>query len=176
MKAQFPCLFQLFPKLMRIDQLGKRHLNGAADERKRSASLRELLPNELEHQQLVKIGIEQRPCNRVQFPVMVMRSPREVDDHNATTLPHSERSSGRSPVRRGVVPPAASTAPTMAEPRRRRATTEYGWYSCRRNIQSSDSACRRLRSMNLGQSGCSCKIIGDSTVPITAVIPGKTLR
>jgi hypothetical protein len=108
MKPQFPCLFQLFPKLIRIDQLGKRHLNGAADERKRSASLRELLPNELEHQQLVKIGIEQRPCNRVQFPVMVMRSPREVDDHNATTLPHSERSSGRSPVRRGVVPYKAS--------------------------------------------------------------------
>jgi hypothetical protein len=55
--------------------------------------LRELLPDELEHQQFVKIRIEQRPRNRVEFPVMVMGTPCEIDDHNVTILPHPETSS-----------------------------------------------------------------------------------
>jgi len=51
----------------------------------------EMLPYELEHQELVKIGVEQRPGNRVQLPVVVMGASREVDDHDVITLPHRER-------------------------------------------------------------------------------------
>jgi hypothetical protein len=40
-----------------------------------------MLPDELEHQQFVEIGIEQRPDNRVQFPIVVVRPAGEVDDH-----------------------------------------------------------------------------------------------
>jgi hypothetical protein len=45
-----------------------------------------LLPDELEHQELVKIGVQQRPRNRVQFPIVVMSAPGEVDDHDVTIL------------------------------------------------------------------------------------------
>src|SRR5882757_5099666 len=40
-----------------------------------------MLPDELQHQQLVEIGIEQRPGDRVQFPVVIVRPLREVHDH-----------------------------------------------------------------------------------------------
>ena len=40
-----------------------------------------------------------------------------------------------------------------------RVTMEFAWCSCRRNIQSSDSACIRLRYMNPGRSDCFCKTI-----------------
>jgi hypothetical protein len=40
-----------------------------------------MLPDELKHQELVKIGIEQRPGNRVEFPVVVVRPFGEVNDH-----------------------------------------------------------------------------------------------
>src|SRR6266852_6136558 len=47
MKSQLLCLVQLFPKLIGIDQIAKVYLHGTIDERKRSACLRELLPDEL---------------------------------------------------------------------------------------------------------------------------------
>jgi hypothetical protein len=40
-----------------------------------------MFPDELEHQQLVEISIEQGPGHRVQFPVVVVRPLGEVDDH-----------------------------------------------------------------------------------------------
>jgi hypothetical protein len=35
----------------------------------------------LEHQELVEIGIEQRPGDRVEFPVVVVRPLGKVHDH-----------------------------------------------------------------------------------------------
>src|SRR5258708_27946975 len=90
MKSQLLCLLQLFPQLTCIDQIAKAYLDRAIDDRKRSACLREPLPDELQHQQFVKIGIEQGPRNRVQFPVMVMCAPPQADDHGGTTSPHPE--------------------------------------------------------------------------------------
>jgi len=52
-----------------------------------------LFPDELEHQELVEIGIEQGPRDRVQFPVVVVGAAGQVDNHNPNTLPYSERSS-----------------------------------------------------------------------------------
>jgi hypothetical protein len=75
-------------------------LNGAIDERKRSAFLRELLPAELE---FVKIGIEQRARDRVQFPVMIMRTPCEVGHY--FTVP------GTLFGTRGPVAPASGNSP-----------------------------------------------------------------
>jgi hypothetical protein len=46
--------------------------------------LREVFPNELQHQQLIKIGVEQRSRDRVELPVVVMRPLSEIDDHRAT--------------------------------------------------------------------------------------------
>src|SRR5208337_1394020 len=89
LKAQLLGLLQLFPKLIGVNQIAKAYVDGAIDERKRSGCLGEALPDELQHQQFINIGVEQRPRNGVHFPVMVVCAPREVDDHDATTLPHS---------------------------------------------------------------------------------------
>jgi hypothetical protein len=40
-----------------------------------------MLPNKLQHQELVKIGIQQGSHHRVEFPVVVVRPFREVHDH-----------------------------------------------------------------------------------------------
>ena len=40
-----------------------------------------MLPDKLQHQQLVEIGIEQRADDRVEFPVVVMRAFCKIDDH-----------------------------------------------------------------------------------------------
>lgn len=45
-----------------------------------------VLPDELEHQQLVEIGIEQRSRDRIEPPVVVVRSPGKIDNHDAFTL------------------------------------------------------------------------------------------
>src|SRR5665213_131438 len=89
-EAQLFRLLQLLAKLAGIDQIGKTHLHGAINEGKRSVRFWKMLPDELQHQQLVKICIEQGTRNRVQLPVMVMRAPGEVDDHKV--LPFKKRS------------------------------------------------------------------------------------
>src|ERR1700751_2413595 len=81
MKSQLPCLLELFPKLVNVDQIPQAYLARAIHESKRSVGLRELLPDKLQHQQFVKIVIEQRPRNRVQFPIVVMCTPGQVNDH-----------------------------------------------------------------------------------------------
>ena len=45
-----------------------------------------VFPDELQHQQLVEIGIEQRSGDRIQFPVVVMCSLGKVDDHRLAVL------------------------------------------------------------------------------------------
>jgi hypothetical protein len=98
MEAQFLGLFQLCAQLLDFDHIGEAQVGGAVDKRKRSGGFGELLPDKLEHQELVKIGVEQRPRNGVQLPVVVMGAPREVDNHDVTTLPHGERSSEAGPI------------------------------------------------------------------------------
>ena len=43
--------------------------------------MREMLPDELEHQELVEVGVEQGASDGIDFPVVIMRAPGEVDDH-----------------------------------------------------------------------------------------------
>jgi hypothetical protein len=40
-----------------------------------------VLPDELQHEQLVKVRIQQRPHNRIQLPVMVVRALGKVHIH-----------------------------------------------------------------------------------------------
>jgi hypothetical protein len=42
---------------------------------------RKVFPDELEHQQFVKICIEQGPRDGIHLPVMVVRAAGKVDDH-----------------------------------------------------------------------------------------------
>jgi hypothetical protein len=49
-----------------------------------------VLPDELQHQQLVEIRIQQRPDDRIQFPVMIVSATRKINNHNST-LPISRK-------------------------------------------------------------------------------------
>src|SRR5208283_68019 len=86
MKSQIFCLLQLFPQFILLDQIAKTYLDRAIDQGKRRFYLWEALPDELEHEKFVEVGVEEGPSNRIQFPVMVMGAPRKVDNHDATTL------------------------------------------------------------------------------------------
>jgi len=77
----------LFSKFVDVDQLAKWDFGGAIEEGKGSGGFRKLFPDELEHQKFVKVGIEQGPRNRVQFPIVVVCAARQVDNHNPNTLP-----------------------------------------------------------------------------------------
>jgi len=71
---------------LRDQFFGGKGINGASGgtvvDSERNVRFRKMLPDELEHEQLVKIGVEQRTSNRVEFPVVVVRPLREVDDHS----------------------------------------------------------------------------------------------
>jgi hypothetical protein len=46
-----------------------------------------VLPDELEHQEFVEIGIEQGAGNGIKLPIVVMRAPGQVDNHCASNVP-----------------------------------------------------------------------------------------
>ena len=50
-------------------------------ERPLHARIRKMLPDELQHQQFVKIRVQQRANDRIEFPIVVMRALGEVNDH-----------------------------------------------------------------------------------------------
>jgi hypothetical protein len=45
-----------------------------------------MLPNELQHQQLVKVVIEKRSRDRIELPIVVVRASGQVDNHGAAIL------------------------------------------------------------------------------------------
>ena len=47
---------------------------------------REVLPDKLQHEQLVEVSVEQRAGNGIQLPVMIVRASGEVDNHVELTL------------------------------------------------------------------------------------------
>lgn len=88
-KAEGAGVVELLAKLAGIDEIGETDLGGAIDEGKRGAGRREVLPDELEHEQLVEVGIQQGAGDRVELPVVIVRAAREVNDHNGITLLHA---------------------------------------------------------------------------------------
>jgi len=58
-----------------------------------------VLPDELEHQELVEISVEQRSRDRIEPPVVVVRSPGKIDNHDAfTLLDHAAAPEARIPA------------------------------------------------------------------------------
>src|ERR1700747_1278127 len=62
-----------------------------------------MLPDELQHQELVKIGVEQGPSNRVQFPVVIVRATSEVHDHSQISSPSRLTKSNRDAQQLGAL-------------------------------------------------------------------------
>ena len=72
--------------MLDADNFAELHRCGAIDEGEFGVRPREILPDELEHEELVEIGVEQRSRNGIHLPVMVVRSPCEIDNHDEFTL------------------------------------------------------------------------------------------
>ena len=79
-------MLQLHLQFFDVDDVGHAHRGVPVEKRERHARFGEMLPDELQHQQLVEVGIEQRPDDRVEFPVVVMRAFSEVNDHSSGSL------------------------------------------------------------------------------------------
>jgi hypothetical protein len=86
MKAQLFCGFQLLPQLRHVHNIAQPHGTRTIEQSEGGMNGRKALPDELQHQQFVEIGIQQRTRNWIEFPIMVMRAPGEVDNHNSSTL------------------------------------------------------------------------------------------
>src|SRR5271166_4426714 len=79
-KAEFTGVIELLDEFFvseRVDGAAGR----AIEQRELYVSLRVMLPDKLQHQQLIEISVKERAGGRVQFPVVVVRPLREVDDH-----------------------------------------------------------------------------------------------
>jgi hypothetical protein len=86
MKPQLAGVLKLFSKFTQIHDLAEVDFMRSVHQRERRASLREMLPDELQHQQLVEIVIEQRSRDRIELPVVVVRASGKVDNHGAVIL------------------------------------------------------------------------------------------
>ena len=65
----------------RVDLAGEAHARGAVDDLAGDADGGEVLPDELEHEELVEVGVEQRADDGVELPVVVVRALGEVYIH-----------------------------------------------------------------------------------------------
>ena len=80
-EAEFACGFQLLAKLVDVNDVAEGDVDGAVEKREGGARRGEMLPDELEHEELVEVRVKQGAGDRIQLPVVVVRAPGEVDDH-----------------------------------------------------------------------------------------------
>src|SRR5580698_5563761 len=80
-EAQAAHVLQLLQNLFARNHIGEANRRRAIAHRKRYLGGREMLPDELKHQELVEVCIEQGPDDWVQVKVMVMRPLRKINDH-----------------------------------------------------------------------------------------------
>jgi hypothetical protein len=109
-KAACSSLIELLTKLTDVNQVGQTHADRTVQERKGSLRPWEALPDELEHQEFVKVSVQEGPRDRVQFPIMIVSAPSEINDHDRSTLAHTG-CFGRLSVRRAVGRHAAGLHP-----------------------------------------------------------------
>ena len=87
-------LLELSYQFLALDSIREPNFGGAIDELEGCACPGEMLPDKLQHEQFVKIRIEQGPSHRVQIPIVVMRPLCKVHDHRGSPLYHIATCSG----------------------------------------------------------------------------------
>ena len=85
-KPELPGLLKLLAELGDVDGFAQAHRGGPVHQRKRHTRARKVLPDELEHQQLIEICIKQGAGNGVKLPVMIVRAPGDIDYHGFISL------------------------------------------------------------------------------------------
>ena len=78
--------FELLAKLRNANDFAKADRGSAIDEREGGAGAGKVLPDELEHQQLVEVSIEQGARDGIHLPVVIVGASGEIDNHNVATL------------------------------------------------------------------------------------------
>src|SRR5580704_2264984 len=96
-----PYVLQLHLEFFDMEDVCHPHRGMAVDQRELDARLGEMLPDKLQHQQLVEVRIEQGPDHRVKLPVVVVRAFCKIDDHRRESGPH-EQSRGKQPQDDGL--------------------------------------------------------------------------
>jgi len=79
--AEFSGVLELVAKFFDLDYIGEANFAGAICEGEGGGGSRELLPDELQHEQLVEIVVQQRARDGIEFPVVVVGAAGQVDDH-----------------------------------------------------------------------------------------------
>lgn len=72
-------MIQLFAQFAFVDDVRQPNAVAAIDQRKFNIGIGFVAENGLAHQQLVKIGVDQRPDNRVDLPFVVMHPCRDIN-------------------------------------------------------------------------------------------------
>src|SRR5271155_1346431 len=85
--AEFSGVLELVAKFFDLDYIGEANFAGAICEGEGGGGSGELLPDELQHEQLVEIVVQQRARDGIEFPVVVVGAAGQVDDHGVSTLP-----------------------------------------------------------------------------------------
>jgi hypothetical protein len=107
-EAQAAHMLHLLDQRGRAHALGQPHAHGTIRHLAGDVHRRKVLPDELQHQQLVEVCVEQRPHDGVQLPVMIVRALGEVDVHRALIV---------RPAGLARQPPASATALQSMQPR-----------------------------------------------------------
>ena len=74
-----------------VDLVGEADARGAVDDLAGDGYGGEVLPDELEHEQLVEVGVEQRADDGVELPVVVVGALGEVDIHASIVVGMRQR-------------------------------------------------------------------------------------
>src|SRR5580658_3852866 len=122
-----------------------------------------MLPDKLQHQQLVEIRIEQGPGDGIELPVMVMRAPGQVDDHDG---PNCIEWPGKNRTACISVPPAAPSQAGSVP-----IVSDRGYRDARCAPQDRRTTSRTGTSTSrIGNSGCSSRssMVAMATAPIPA--------
>ena len=80
-EAQFAHMVELFAEHAGGNAVGETDVDGAVVDLAGDVGARKVLPDELEHKQLVEVGVQQRANDRIELPVVVVRALGEVDVH-----------------------------------------------------------------------------------------------
>ena len=92
MEAEAAGFFELLAKFVDGDDVAEADGGAAIEESEGGLGGGEVFPDELEHEEFIEVGVEERARDGIEFPVVVVRAAGDVDYHSEFTL--SQRGAG----------------------------------------------------------------------------------
>ena len=85
-EAQAASFFELLAEFVDGNDVSKANGGAAVEEGEGGLGGGEVFPDELEHEEFIEVGVEERARDGVEFPVVVVRATGDVDYHSEFTL------------------------------------------------------------------------------------------